>query len=65
MYKIPLPLTKENVFNKISSYQVFKRYCSNFKEIGEKFVSDIRADDSNPSACISKINGDLLYTDFG
>lgn len=65
MYDIPLPLTRENIYKEIDSYQIFKFYCPNFKNINKSFVSDIRQDDANPSARISKIGGDLLYTDFG
>ncbi len=66
MYKIPLlDLTKENVFERVSSYQIFKFYSRNFRKINENFISDLRTDDKDPSARISKIDGDLLYTDFG
>lgn len=65
MIPVRQPLTKENIFNKISSYDIFKTYCDNFEEIDKKFKSDLRPDDKNPSCCIAYINGDLLYTDFG
>ena len=58
------PLTKENIFKKITSFDIFKYYCSGFSKVGEMFKSELR-DDSNPSCCISYIRGDLLYTDFG
>lgn len=58
------PLTKENIFKRITSYDIFKYYCSGFSKVGEMFKSELR-DDSNPSCCISNIGGDLLYTDFG
>lgn len=65
MINVRLPLTKENIFNKITSYDVFKFYSSNFKEIGKPFISDLRNDDIKPSCCIAQIRGDLMYTDFG
>ena len=65
MYGFKDDLTKENVFKKISSYDVFKAYCENFQEVNKKFKSDLRPDDTDPSGCISQIRGDLLYTDFG
>ena len=65
MYGFKDDLTKENIFKKISSYDVFKAYCENFQEVNKKFKSDLRPDDTNPSCCISQIKGDLLYTDFG
>ena len=58
------PLTKENILSKITSYDIFKFYCSGFSKVGDKFKSELRQD-SNPSCCIAFINGDLLYTDFG
>jgi hypothetical protein len=58
------PLAKENIFKKITSYDIFKYYCSGFSKIGEMFKSELR-EDTNPSCCISNISGDLLYTDFG
>lgn len=58
------PLTKENIFKKITSYDIFKYYCSGFSKVGEMFKSELR-EDTNPSCCISNISGDLLYTDFG
>lgn len=58
------PLTKENIFKRISSYDIFRTYCDNFVEVGAMFKSELR-EDSNPSCCISFIKGDLLYKDFG
>lgn len=57
-------LTKENILKKLDSYQLFKAYCTNFKEINKKFNSDLRKD-KNPSCVIIYWNGDLLYKDFG
>lgn len=60
------PLTKENIFKKISSYDIFKTYSDNFTEIGKPFKSDLPGrEDTNPSAQVSYIHGDLLFTDFG
>lgn len=58
------PLTKENIFKRITSYDIFKYYCSGFSKVGKLFNSELRKD-SNPSCCISNIGGELLYTDFG
>lgn len=57
-------LTKENILKKIDSYQLFKAYCRNFKEIDRKFSSEFRKDDE-PSCSIIYWKGDLLYKDFG
>lgn len=58
------PLTKENIFKKISSYDIFRTYSDNFVELNKPFCSDLRQD-NNPSCSISFIKGDLIYTDFG
>ena len=62
---IHLRPTKELILKYYDSYDIFRYYCPNFREVNRNFVSDIRTNDKNPSACISFIRGDLLYTDFG
>lgn len=57
-------LTTENIYKKISSYDLFKAYCSPFKKVGINFISELRTD-SNPSCVVNLYNGDLLYKDFG
>ena len=57
-------LTLNNILDKIQSYDIFKAYCSNFKEIGKNFASELR-DDPNPSCVINYYQGDLMYKDFG
>lgn len=57
-------LTKENILKRLDSYQLFKAYCSNFKEIDRKFKSEFRKDDE-PSCTIIYYEGDLFYKDFG
>jgi hypothetical protein len=57
-------LSKEIIFSKISSEDIFREYCSPFKKIGEHFNSELRAD-PKPSAIIDWIRGDLMYSDFG
>lgn len=64
-YGIQLPLTKENLLNKIDSYNIFKKYCPEFEEIGKGFKSPLRQTDNNPSAFIVMWDGDLLFKDFG
>jgi len=59
------PLNKENIYKRITSYDIFKMYCPEFKEIGKKFHGKFRTGDSYPSAQIDYYNGDLLYKDFG
>ena len=64
MYKVKLDLTVNNIFKKITSYDIFKRYCLEFKEIGKSFHSPFRVD-KHPSAFIIYYNGDFLFKDFG
>lgn len=64
MIPIRKPLTIENIFSIITSYDIFRFYSKNFKEINKLFKSDLRKE-NNPSCCIGVIGDDLLYTDFG
>ncbi len=57
-------LTKENILNKVTSYLLFKRYCPSFVNIGIKFPSEFRREQT-PSCHIVMWKGDLLYKDFG
>lgn len=57
-------LNKENIFKKISEYDVFKYYIPDFETIGQKFSSPFRKD-SDPSCIIREFNGHLFYKDFG
>jgi hypothetical protein len=52
------------ILGKITEYDIFVYYCPNFKELGKKFNSDIREDNS-PTVYITPYNGKLLYKDFG
>ena len=52
------------ILGKITEYDIFVYYCPNFKELGKKFKSDLRADRS-PTVSIVPYNGKLLYKDFG
>ena len=57
-------LTKENLLDKISPYQIFATYCKHFEQVGKAFKSEFR-DEKSPSCMIENLGGDLLYTDFG
>ena len=57
-------LSKENIVRQLDTYQLFKAYCTNFKEIDQMFKSEFRKDDT-PSCHIIMWKGDLLYKDFG
>ena len=52
------------ILRKISEYDIFMYYIPSFKEIGKKFNSELREDNS-PTVSIIPYNGKLLYKDFG
>lgn len=64
MYRAGPELSLENVYNKISSYHIFKFYCKGFEQEGQKFYSEFR-NEKEPSCSIRFYKGDLLYKDFG
>lgn len=62
--KVEPQTSKEEILLKISEYDIFKRYCSNFRELNVSFISDLRVSDS--ANCRIHINDDnqLRYKDF-
>ena len=52
------------ILGKITEYDIFVYYCPNFKELGKKFISDLR-EDKSPTVSIIPYNGKLLYKDIG
>lgn len=56
-------LHSQVILDKISAYDIFRHYCSNFKELGVKFCSDLR-EDNKPGVSIIDWKGTLLYKDF-
>jgi len=56
-------VSKENILSKVSEYDIFKAYISNFKEIGTLFRSELRKD-NNPSCKIYLSGKKLNYFDF-
>jgi len=57
-------LSKDVILGKISEYDIFRYYCSSFKDLNIKFCSELRAD-KTPTVSIIKWNSKLLYKDFG
>ena len=57
-------LSKDVILGKISEYDIFRYYCSPFKDLNIKFCSDLRQD-KTPTVSIVKWNNKLLYKDFG
>lgn len=56
-------LNYDNILDKISEYDIFKYYVSNFRKLGVPFCSDIRKD-RNPDVYITKHKGSFFYKDF-
>ena len=57
-------LSKDTILSKVSEYQIFKYFCTNFKDLGTKFLSDLRPD-KTPTVSIALIHDKLHYKDFG
>lgn len=57
-------LHKDAILCQISEYDIFRYYCHNFKNLNEKFCSELRLD-NNPTCSIVYWNNKLLYKDFG
>ncbi len=64
MIRVGEDLTASNIYKYVSSYEIFKKYSKNFKQVGKKFLSDFR-EEKTPSCMVVQMNNDLLYTDFG
>lgn len=58
-------LITKNVLARVTSYDIFKRYCEGFTHLNKKFRGTLRSDDTKGSALIGIIGDDLLYKDFG
>ena len=59
-------VTKELILERYSEEQLFKVYCSPFKELNTPFSSEIRIGDDVPSCRISRFDsGETRYKDFG
>ena len=52
------------ILGKITEYDIFVYYIPEFKQLGKKFRSELRKDNS-PTVSIIPFNGKLLYKDFG
>jgi hypothetical protein len=58
-------ITIDEIFSKVSEYELWKYYCSNFNKIDEPFLSELY-NDNNPSCRIYRANNNkLVYKDFG
>lgn len=58
-------ITLDDIYSKISDYELWRKYCINFIDIDKPFLSDLY-DDKNPSCRIFYNNSNkLIYKDFG
>lgn len=57
-------LHKDSILCKISEYDIFRYYCHNFKNYGDKFCSELR-EDRSPTCSIVPWKGKVIYKDFG
>ena len=57
-------LTKDSILCKVSEYDIFRYYCHNFKNYGDKFCSELR-EDRTPTCSIIPWKGKVIYKDFG
>lgn len=57
-------LSKDMILSRIREIDIFSYYCPSFKELGVKFCSELREDNS-PSVSIVIWQNKLLYKDFG
>lgn len=57
-------LSEQEIFSRISEYDIFRYYIPEFKEVNKKFCSPLRGE-NKPSCSIKNINGKLFYKDFG
>ncbi len=57
-------ITSSEILEKISEYDIFKRYCSNFKEIDVSFFSDLRITDTENCRIFITHGNELKYRDF-
>ena len=57
-------LSKDVILSKVTEYDIFRYFCTNFKQPDTKFCSDLR-EDSSPTVSVRFYNGRLWYKDFG
>lgn len=57
-------LTFSNVFKYVSDYDIFRYYCPDFKEVGNKFKSPFRKEKQASAVVYSTPTGHLRFNDF-
>lgn len=62
--EIEIPIKKEEILSKVSEYDIFKRYCTNFMQLDVSFISDLRVSDTPNCRIHLTNNNELRYKDF-
>ena len=57
------PLTKANVLEKVTQFDIFNSYCHPFVKLYKTFKSELRID-NNPTCSICRLGSKLIYKDF-
>jgi len=57
------PLTKANVLEKVTQFNIFNSYCTPFVKLYKTFKSELRID-KNPTCSICRVGEKLIYKDF-
>lgn len=57
-------ITSEDILRRVSEYDIFLRYCSNFKEVDVSFCSDLRSDRDPDCRIYVNRSNHLMYKDF-
>ncbi len=56
-------LSKANILDKITPFDIFTCYCTGFTAIGKRFKSELR-DDKNPTCSVFCYGNTIFYKDF-
>jgi hypothetical protein len=59
-----LDVTLDNIYARISDYDIFRHYIPSFTEINKPFLSELRVDKSPNSVRIFRKGDNLFYKDF-
>ncbi len=59
-----LPITAQEILQKISEYDIFRYYCKNFKELDKSFCSELRSDKHPGCRVFLTFTNQVKYRDF-
>jgi len=60
-----IPITLDEIKLRVSDYDIFKKYCSNFEEIDRSFLSEFYNDTKASCRVLQSASGGLYYKDYG